>query len=238
MPSPNVVVEDSKALPGRAAHWLAEMMAGVLADRGECALALSGGRTPAPVYAALAAPDVSSRVNWSRVEVYFADERAVRPDDAESNYRLVRETLLAHVAVPESRVHRMKGESRDLDAAAAAYARELPGTLDVLVLGMGADGHTASLFPGSPALLEHERRVLVVESPNPPTRRLTITPPVIVSARHVLVLVMGREKAPMVARALDGDAEPGDLPAVLARPPHGVWFLDPAAAARLPRPVP
>lgn len=238
MASPNVVVEDSKAFSGRAAQWLAETMAGVLADRGRCAIALSGGRTPGPVYTALATGNSSSRIDWSRVEVYFADERGVPPDDPESNYRLVRETLLTRVPVPVAQVHRVKGESRDLDAAAAGYARELPGALDVLVLGMGADGHTASLFPRSPAVLEHQRRAMVVEGPRPPRQRITITPPIIAAARHVVVLVTGREKAPAVARALEGDAAPTDVPAVLARPPHGVWFLDIAAAGQLPRPVP
>jgi len=147
------------------------------------------------------------------------------------------EALLTHVAIPEARVHRIEGERRDLDAAAAAYGQELPAALDVLVLGLGTDGHTASLFPGSPAVLERRRRVMVVESPKPPRQRITITPPVIAAARQVVVLVTGRDKAPAVARALDGDApSPSEIPAVLAR--HGVWFLDHAAAARLARPVP
>src|SRR5881409_3358442 len=130
----------------------------------------------------------------------------------------------------------VEGERRDLDAAAADYGRELPAALDVLVLGMGSDGHTASLFPGSPAVLERRRRVILVESPKPPRQRITITPPVIAAARQVVVLVTGRDKAPAVARALDGDApSPSEGPAVLAR--DGVWFLDPLAAAQLPRPV-
>lgn len=238
MASRNVVVEDWNAFPRRAAEWLVETVEDVLAAGRYCAIALSGGRTPGPVYTALGTEDLSTRIDWSRVHVYFADERGVPPDDPESNYRLVSETLLTHVAVPEAQIHRMKGESGDLDGAAAAYARELPVALDVLVLGIGADGHTASLFPGSPAVLEDRRRVLVVESPKPPRQRITITPPVIAAARHVVVLATGREKAPAVARALDGDATPSEVPAVLARPPHGVWFLDSAAAGQLPRPVP
>ncbi|HKW39905.1 MAG TPA: 6-phosphogluconolactonase [Gemmatimonadales bacterium] len=237
MSSRNVLVEDPHAFPRRAAEWLAETMTGVLAARRQCAIALSGGRTPGPVYGALAASDLSRRIDWSRVDVFFADERAVPPDDAESNYRLLQETLLTRVGVPKPQVHRMQGESPDLDAAAAVYARELPATLDVLVLGMGADGHTASLFPGSPAILERRRHVMAVESPKPPHRRITITPPVIAAARHVVVLVTGRDKASAVARVFDGDAVPTVVPAVLARPPRGVWFLDSAAAALLPRPV-
>ncbi|HEV2749069.1 MAG TPA: 6-phosphogluconolactonase [Gemmatimonadales bacterium] len=238
MASRHIVVEDVKAFPQRAAEWLGEAIAAVLAARQQCAIALSGGRTPGPVYAALAAGDSRSRIDWSRVDVYFGDERGVPPDDAESNYRMAMEVLLSHVAIPAGRIHRIQAESRDLDAAAATYARELPAALDVLVLGMGADGHTASLFPGSRALREHQRRAVAVDSPKPPRRRITITPPVIAAARHVVMLVTGRDKASAVARALDGDADPGDVPAVLARPPHGVWFLDPAAAAQLSRTVP
>ncbi len=215
-----LVVEPTAALPRRAAAWLAETMADVLVARGHCAVALSGGTTPRPVYAALAAPDLAGRIDWNRVDVYFGDERATR------------------VAIPAARVHRMEGERRDLDAAAAAYDRQLPAALDVLVLGMGPDGHTASLFPGSAALAERQRRVVVVEGPKPPRRRLTITPPVIAAARHVAVLVTGKEKATAVAWALESVAPPSasEIPAVLAR--HGVWFLDPPAAARLERPVP
>jgi 6-phosphogluconolactonase len=168
--------------------------------------------------------------------VYFGDERGVPPDDPESNYRMAMEVLLSRVAIPAERIHRIKGESHDLDAAAATYARELPAALDVLILGMGADGHTASLFPGSPALREHQRRAVAVDRPKPPRRRITITPPVIVAAGHVVMLVTRRDKASAVARALDGDAEPGEVPAVLAR--HGVWFLDAAAAGQLSRTVP
>ncbi len=231
-----LVVEPTAALPRRAAAWLAETMADVLVARGHCAVALSGGTTPRPVYAALAAPDLAGRIDWNRVDVYFGDERAVPRDHPDSNFHMAMEVLLTRVAIPAARVHRMEGERRDLDAAAAAYDRQLPAALDVLVLGMGPDGHTASLFPGSPALAEQQRRVVVVESPKPPRRRLTITPPVIAAARHVAVLVTGKEKATAVARALESDAAASEIPAVLTR--HGVWFLDPPAAARLARPVP
>jgi len=237
--SPNVVVEAMASFPRRAAQWLAETMSRVLATRGHCTIALSGGTTPRPVYAALAAPDLARGIAWNRVDIYFGDERDVPRDDAESNYRMAMEALLMHVAIPEARVHRIEAERRDLDAAADAYAQVLPEALDVLVLGMGADGHTASLFPGSPALSEQRRRVVVVASPKPPRQRVTITPPVIAAARQVVMLVTGGEKAAAVARALDADAPPpSQVPAVLARPPLGVWFLDHAAAARLPKPVP
>ena len=161
---------------------------------------------------------------------------AVPRDHADSNFRMAMEALLSRVPIPPARIHRMEAERQDLDAAAAAYGDLLPAALDVLVLGMGADGHTASLFPGSPALAERERRVVVVDGPKPPRRRMTITPPVIAAARHVVVLVTGKEKAAAVARAVDEATPASEIPAALAR--HGVWFLDRAAAARLARPVP
>src|SRR4029077_5926260 len=239
MQSSRVVVEETDVFPRRVAEWLAETMARTVAAGGHCTIALSGGGTPRPVYAALAAPGVARGIDWRKIEGYFGDERAVPPDDRDSNYRLATDALLSHVPIPESRVHRIEAERRDLDAAADAYAQALPEALDVLILGMGADGHTASLFPDSPALSERRRRVVVVASPKPPRQRVTITPPVIAAARQVVMLVTGGERAAAFAGALDPDAPPpSQVPAVLARPPHGVWFLDSAAAARLARPVP
>jgi 6-phosphogluconolactonase len=203
-------------------------MAAAILERGACALALAGGRTPEPVYRLLAA---TPNLDWSRVDVFFGDERAVPPDDPESNYGMVRASLLSRVPVPEDRVHRMEAERPDRDAAARAYDQALPPALDLLVLGVGPDGHTASLFPGSAALDERRRRVVPVTGPPPPAARLTITPPVIAAARRVVVLAAGADKAAAVARALEGPRSPKDTPAQLAR--RADWFLDRAAAARL-----
>ena len=211
-----------------AADWLAREMTAAIRERGRCALALSGGRTPEPVYRELA---LSADIEWARVSVFFADERAVPPDHAESNYRMVREALLSRVPIPASNVHRMEAERPDRDAAAREYERALPAAIDVLVLGIGADGHTASLFPGSAALDERRRLVLPVVGAKPPAERLTITPPVIEAARSVAVIAGGGDKAAMVARALEGPLAPKEVPAQLAR--RGAWFLDRAAAARL-----
>lgn len=232
--SGRIIVADGAALARSAAVWLAQTVAHAIAARGRCALALAGGSTPAPVYAELASPDFARRIDWSRVHVYFGDERAVPPTHPDSNYRLAFGVLLSRVPIPAAQIHRMEGERQDLEAAAADYERLLPPALDVLLLGMGPDGHTASLFPRSPALAERARRVVVVETPKPPPLRLTITPPVISAARHVAVLATGKEKAGPAVRALEGAARPEEIPACLAR--HGVWFLDRAAAALLPPP--
>jgi 6-phosphogluconolactonase len=165
------------------------------------------------------------------VHIFFGDERAVPPDHADSNYRMAKESLLDRVAIPPAQVHRIQAESADREAAARAYEALLPDAIDVLVLGIGEDGHTASLFPGSAALRETERRVLPVVGPKPPPERLTITPPVVLSARHRIVLAAGSGKADAIARALDGPWDPEKTPIQLAK--RGAWFVDPPAAAKL-----
>jgi len=191
-------------------------------------VALSGGTTPGPVYEALAR---ASQPRWDRLDVYFADERAVPPDDPESNYRLVRETLLDRVPIPPARVHRMPADGEDLDEAALAYERAFPPRLDVLVLGLGTDGHTASLFPGDPAVDEWDRRIVAVEAPAEPRRRLTITPRVIAGAHLIVVLARGEYKMTAVRRALSSAGTPEEVPGRLAR--RGVWILDTHAAGGL-----
>jgi 6-phosphogluconolactonase len=220
-----------------AADVLGDELAATLAAHGRAALALSGGETPLPVYERLAE---RSDLRWERVHVYFADERAVPPGDPASNFRGARETLLSRVAIPEGQVHRMEAERADADGAAARYEALLPEALDLLVLGIGSDGHTASLFPGAAALGESRRRVLPTTGPPPHRRRLSITAPVIAAARCVVVLASGSRKADAVVRALEEPGDPRDCPARLAR--RGTWILDRDAAARLrtvpPAPAP
>ncbi len=226
-----MIVTSSERYAATAARVIGTAMTLAVAERGHCAIALTGGTTPGPVYRALALlPDLP----WSAVDLFFGDERAVPPDDPESNYRMVAETLLAHAPIPAGQVHRMEAEREDLAASAAAYARLLPPVLDILLLGMGPDGHTASLFPGSAALAETARTVVPVHGPKPPPVRLTITPPVIASARNIYLLITGLGKAAMVARAIEGLEDCNAMPVQLAR--RGTWLLDDAAAALLHSP--
>jgi len=215
-------------LPARAAAWLAEVLVEVAAINGRVTLGLAGGTTPRAMHEALScSPDVP----WVNVHIFFGDERAVPPDHPDSNYRMAKESLLDRVAIPPTQVHRMQAEGPNRDAAARAYEALLPDALDVLVLGIGEDGHTASLFPGSSALREAERRVLPVVGPKPPPERLTLTPPAILAARQRIVLAAGAGKADAIARALEGPWDPDSTPVQLAK--KGVWFVDPPAAARL-----
>ena len=223
-----IVVPTPSELTRPAAEWLELEMTKAIAGRGACAVCLAGGRTPEPVYRELAS---ASSIDWTRVVVFFGDERAVPPDHPDSNYLMVHRVLLSRVPVPAGQVHRMEAERSDQEAAAREYERSLPPRLDILVLGMGPDGHTASLFPGSAALDERQRLVLPVIGAKPPPQRLTITPPVIEAARRVAVIATGKDKAAMVARAIEGPLAPKDVPVQLAR--RGTWFLDQGAAGRL-----
>lgn len=228
---PGPVVLDREDLDQHAADWLAEAINRTVEQQGRCSIALAGGSTPRPVYWKLSQEPFRSAVRWHQVFVYFGDERAVPPHHSDSNYAAAREALLRHVAIPEGQIFRMEAERADREVAAADYDRLLPARLDILLLGMGPDGHTASLFPGSPALDERRRRVVPVIAPKPPAARLTITPPVIASAVQILMLITGADKADTVSRALRGPLAPRDLPAQLAR--EGTWMLDRGAASGL-----
>lgn len=201
-------------------------MRAAVAARGRCALALAGGSTPRETYRRLSTTHAG---RLSSVDFYFGDERCVPPDDPESNFRMAREALFERCGIPDERIHRIAAERADRERAAAEYERLLPDRLDLLLLGIGEDGHIASLFPGSWSLGERARRVVVVESPKPPRRRITITPPVVEAARRVLVLACGASKARAVARALRGEEDPSVVPARLAR--RGTWIVDRAAAS-------
>jgi 6-phosphogluconolactonase len=203
---------------------------------------LAGGSTPKATYGILAR-DYAERIDWSRVHVFFGDERNVPPDHEDANYRMAREALLDHV--PIGGVHRMRGELPP-DEAAAAYevelreffgAEKLP-RFDLILLGIGGDGHTASLFPETPALEVHDRWVVANPVPKLDTTRITLTVPVINAARSVVFLAAGKDKAEALKEILEGDADPREYPAKLVQPPGGPeWMLDRAAAGSLGEPA-
>lgn len=197
---------------------------------GELALALCGGSTVPPVYEHLAALK-SVSLDWSALSFYFGDERAVPPDHRDSNYRLARETLLSRIPAAPERIHRMEAERADREGAARDYEAVLPASLDLLLLGMGADGHIASLFPGSAALEATDRRVVSVFGGAPRVARLTITPTVLTQAKEIIVMVSGAAKQETVARALEGPLDPFACPAQLVR--GATWILDRPAASGL-----
>lgn len=224
-----------------AARRFAAAVGEAIEARGVARVALAGGSTPTSLYAVLAGQDFRARVAWDRVHFYWGDERCVPPEHPSSNYGMARDRLLSHLPILPANVHRMPGELEPT-AGAARYQAELEAGFDVgpgewpvfdwILLGLGADGHTASLFPRSPALAVADRWVAAVQPPGA-LARLTLTLPVLNAARQVHFLATGEEKARMFLRASGQGGEPGpDCPASLVRPTAGrlVWMVDPAAA--------
>lgn len=230
-----VYILSPETLPLGTAAWLLEHIQETVATKGWAALALSGGSTPAPLYRLLAERDQAELWPWERVRLFWGDERCVPPDDPQSNYNMARRTLLDHLPRrPE--VFRMRGEDEPHGAAeayAALLKRHAPGGLDMLLLGMGEDGHTASLFPGSAAASETVRSVVAAHIPKVGWR-LTLTPAAMRATRRVLLLVTGAGKAEVLAEVLTGPLAPVRYPAQLLRGHAGaVWMVDEAAASRL-----
>ena len=233
-PRPRVFADAALAAEA-AARLVAEVCERCIEERGEFRLAVPGGRSGSAVLDRLAREPERSQVDWTRVTLLFVDERAVPPTHADSNYRLARVGLLDPLGDPLPRVRRMRGEAPDLDAAAREYDAELVTPADLALLGLGEDGHIASLFPGSPLLAERTRRVAVVESsPKPPARRLTMTPRALAEAREgAVVLATGAAKTQAVRAALaEPEGPASECPARLLR--GAAWLLDLAAASRLP----
>lgn len=245
-----VVCAGLDSLYDRAARRFVEAGRIAHAARGRFAVAISGGSTPVPLFTALAEPALRGSVPWESTHVFWVDERCVPPDHEDSNHRLARETFLDAVGLPGDRIHRIQGEDTDPARAAARYEREVRDTLpaatgsvprfDLVLLGLGADGHTASLFPGSEALAERDRLAVAVRAaetsmPPPVVDRITLTPPAITAGREILFLVVGDGKAPAVAATLEGPRAPDAWPAQMVDRARGTvtWLLDSAAAGRL-----
>jgi 6-phosphogluconolactonase len=221
-------VVDSSQLANIAAQRIAAALVAAIVTNGQASLSLAGGTTPRGAYEELAR---ISGIDWTRVSVYFGDERAVPPTHPDSNFRMAEAALFSRVALPADQIHRVQAELADRAAVARAYEALLPDHFSVMVLGVGEDGHTASLFPGIPALAERTRRFVPVMGPKPPPERFSVTPPVIEAAEQIIVLATGAGKAEAVARALEGPLDVEQTPSVLAR--RGLWLLDAAAAAKL-----
>lgn len=242
------VEPDPAALASRAAQYFVEMTGEAVAGRGHARIAISGGSTPKAAFQLLADPNQPwrSRMPWDALDLYWVDERAVPPDHADSNYRMTREALLDHVPLRPDQIHRMEGELEP-ELAASRYETEIRNgfrlegaespRFDLIALGMGPDGHTASLFPHTEAI--HETRRLVVANYVPQQKdswRITLTWPVIDHASSVFFLIAGTDKAAILNEVLTGPHDPERLPSQLIWPASGILtlFLDKAAAALLP----
>jgi len=221
-----------------------------IGQRGRFRLVLSGGTTPRGLHEALASAPFCSQLDWTRVEFFWGDERCVPPDHPESNYRMAHESLLLPLRIAAQQIHRMPAERVDLDRAARDYELQIAASFglpyapdhlpplpafDLILLGMGDDGHTASLFPHTLALAAQSRWVVGNVVPQLATRRLTMTAPLINQARQVYFLTTGLNKAVRLAEVLEGPRETKRLPSQLITVPHGkvVWFIDEAAGSQL-----
>ncbi len=238
-----VVLSDSDALAREAAELFAKHAAAAVDSRGRFSVALAGGSTPGAMYRLLAEEPYGELIPWRGVHLFWGDDRCVAPDDSGSNFRLADEAFISRVPIPPDNVHRVRGELAP-GVAARAYANALSdffcgphARFDLVLLGLGDDGHTASLFPGSDALQEKASLTAAVQAHyrGSPVDRVTLTLPAINSARHVLFLVSGSEKARIVRAVLEDDQ--GFYPVQEVHPTAGeiTWLLDEAAASHLQR---
>jgi 6-phosphogluconolactonase len=241
------VEPDAAALARRAAQYFVEMVDEAVDRRGRARVAISGGSTPKAAFELLSDPSGPWRVRmqWDKLELYWVDERCVPPNDQQSNYRMTRETLLDGTPLRPEQIHRMEGELEP-DVAAARYESELRNSFklegaevprfDLVALGMGPDGHTASLFPHTEALHEMSRLAMANHVPQIDTWRITLTWPVINRANSVFFLISGADKSQILKEVLTGPRDVERLPSQLIRPASGILtlILDKSAAAELP----
>jgi 6-phosphogluconolactonase len=236
------IFDDPEQVAREAAGLFVRLSVEAVSTRGAFSVALSGGSTPRRVYELLASDDYRTQVSWPGVHVFFGDERTVAPDHPDSNFRMANEALLLLVPIPARNVHRMNGVG-DAAANASRHESELRAffgdaawpRFDLVMLGMGDDGHTASLFPGSAALAESQAWVVANWVEKFQTWRITLTAPAINAARRVLFLVTGAGKAERLREVLAGERDPSRLPSQLIQPRDGTleWLVDRAAAAKL-----
>jgi 6-phosphogluconolactonase len=245
LPEILVVNPDTSQWAVEAASLVRGLRQQAVTERGRFLIALSGGRTPKELYHQLTSASLGSRDEWSSTHFFFSDERCVPPDHPDSNYRLAEQALFRPLDIAHDRISRMKGEHSNPETAATEYEGVLrtttPGKakwprLDLVLLGIGNDGHTASLFPGTDAVHEQRRWVTVGQAPASPSTRLTLTLGVINQATVVLFLASGEGKAAIIKTILEPRQEADrQLPAALVRPERGrlIWLLDRPAAAQL-----
>ncbi len=233
------VLLNPAVLAEEGAHRVVQAARDAIAARGGFSLVLSGGTTPRALYQKLASPALRDEIDWTKVQVYWGDERCVPPDHDQSNYRMASEALLSLVPIPADHIHRMAGELEP-HAAAKAYGELLKerfgdGGPDLVLLGMGDDGHTASLFPGTSALVETHHRCVANHVEKLNAWRLTMTAPFLNRARQVIVLVNGSGKAKRLHEVLEGPRDPLNLPIQLIQPADGrlLWLLDVDAAGMM-----
>ncbi len=232
-----LLVFPPKQLAAAAAERIAFLIRETLNSQEQFNMALSGGSTPRKLYEVLANPPYRFELPWAKVHLFWGDERCVPPEHADSNYRMAYEALIKKIDIPKTNIHRMPAEAKDPRQGAMAYEQTLakhfktsntPPSLDLILLGLGNDGHTASLFPETPALKETKQWVVANPIPQLKTTRLTLTLPVINQGKHLIFLVSGRDKAKTIKEIFQKTDKPERLPAQMVHPTSGelTWMLD------------
>jgi 6-phosphogluconolactonase len=235
------IYKDLKDISQAAAEIFIDAANQAITTRERFSVALSGGNTPRRLYEILATPPYQDRVNWQAVHVFWGDERCVPMDDPRSNFRMAREALLNHVPLPKENIHPMQGDLRPAEAASQyeielrKYFKDQSPAMDMILLGLGDNAHTASLFPYTPALNENVRWVTDVYVDEQNMHRITLTAPFINQADQVVFLVSGADKAPALQNVLEGAYQPHIYPAQLIHPngAHPTWLVDKAASHKL-----
>lgn len=237
-----IMIQETQTWTQTAVSQFMEIAKETIAQRGVFSVALSGGSTPEPFYRALTEENVQEKIDWRKIHLFWGDERDVAPDHPDSNFRMVNEVLIEKIPIPTENVHRVLTEL-GVAAATEAYEKELQGffpgdwpRFDLVLLGMGRDGHTASLFPHSDGLKVENRWFIPNFAPIRKVWRLTLTKNAINAACNIIIMVKGSEKAQMVVEVLQGEYDPQEKPIQLIKPADGqlTWLLDDQAASKLP----
>ena len=238
-------VSDSQEIALVAAQTIVQIAQDTIKRHDRLTIALAGGSTPKGLYHLLASDAFRSQIPWEKIHIFWGDERHVPPDHPESNYRMAQETLLSQIPLPPHHIHRIHSELPNASEAAEQYEQEIKECFqvksqeiprfDVILLGMGPDGHTASLFPGTAAVHETERFVVAPWVEKFKTYRMTLTPPVLNEASQIIFLVSGSDKSETLQEVLEGDFQPDTHPVQIVRPIQGevLWLIDEAASGSL-----
>jgi len=239
------ICSDNSQLICTAADYVLHHTAEAIKNHGSASIALAGGSTPKALYALLASTPYRELLDWTRIHVFWGDERHVPADHPESNYRMAQEAMLSKVPIPPAQIYRIEGERSKAEDAAEVYEKLLVThfhvppqhvpRFDLVLLGLGPDGHTASLFPGTSTVHENSRWVMAPWVEKLKTHRITMTPVLLNHAAHIAFLVSGPDKSPALAAVLEGPFRPDEYPAQMIQPRDGTitWFLDRAASREL-----
>ncbi len=238
----NLKIYDTKEeLSEGLAIWISDLIKSTLESQQFCTLALSGGETPQMLYKILASPEYREKIDWKRVHVFWGDERVVPFDDDRNNAKIAFENLLNHISIPRAQVHKVRTDieplfaAKDYEKILKTYFENTEKSFDLILLGVGDDGHTLSLFPGSPAIEEKKLWVNAVINEKQEMYRITLMPSIVNKASNIAFMVTGENKSEILHRIIEGSYDPNVLPAQIIKPGNGnlYWFLDKEAAKKL-----